>query len=304
LGASDADNSIYRMLPGFFYNETSSYLPYSIYLIAITIVISWLTGIGPVWPVICFIQSMSDLGNKMSNQLNLLAQHRLDRTLSGGIMKRNLTYLCVLAVFFIFCFASISSATPVLKLVSDSNTITVADGSALDSDVRPDFIAFSGAIGDWNVQSLNGSSNETGFNFNATVLDGGSMDLAIWFSDDDFVKVSPITSVVTSVSGTIPYLETMKMGSFYGTEPLERNNYIHIFESSVSEFMDSSEDVVPVADTYSMTQIVRLSYWAPTGGSAYTISAGMNNAPVPEPSSMILLGSGLIGAALLGKRKK
>jgi hypothetical protein len=230
---------------------------------------------------------------------------------AGGeiIMKKNLAFMLVLTASLILTFASISNATPVLQLVTaGSTTITVADGSFLDMDIRPEFIAFSGTIGDWNVQSVSGSSNESGLSFNATVLGGGHNDLSIWFSDDDFVKSNPLTSIttsiITSVSGTMPYLETMKMGSFYGTELLERNNNIHIFESYIPMFTDISEDLVPVDDTYSMTQIVRLSYWAPNYGNAYNISASMNNSPVPESSSMILLGSGLIGAGFLVRRKK
>jgi hypothetical protein len=220
-------------------------------------------------------------------------------------MKKNFSLLLVLAASLVLTFASVSSASPVLKLaVGTTTSITVADGSGLDADSRPDFISYSGLIDGWNIVGVSGGSTAMGLGMNATVLNGGDTELAIWLSDDDFVREGPITSIGTLVSGTIPYRETVQAGFFYGTSLLERDNLIHYFESPNPEFTDYAENMVPVANTYSLTQIVKLYHWVPTEGNAYTVSAAMNNNPIPEPSSMLLLGSGLIGAAFFVRRKQ
>jgi hypothetical protein len=223
--------------------------------------------------------------------------------------------ICLLA------FPAISGATPVLKISSGSTTITIVDGDANDSESDAGVISYSGNINGWKILNISadstiGSNIEPIFDVNGdvkttdktTVFDGQNA-LTIMFSETGFLGLNTQRSFDQIIGGTLAYTGTLTSRAFYGTGLFDTSNPVPALSFSSPDYPAtgfkgfSSVSGIP-SESFSMTQVITITH--PAAGTSWkptTSFDAMLNDQIPEPSTLILLGSGLLGAGLFFRRK-
>ncbi len=196
-------------------------------------------------------------------------------------MKKRLGYFLMMTVCCLL-FPILASATPVLTLQYDGLTQNVVGTDG--------FFSYDGAIGRFSVQ-LNGIANpgSLALSGHATSFNNGQalLPLIVTFSEDNaqggLVPIN-ISFGYFSEAGVISDLVKIN-GEEFGP-----------YTSAVN-FSDQRALPNPFAMSEELT-------FSNQGSAEYWFGAGVNASPAPEPSSLILLGSGLIGAAAIMRRKR
>jgi|WetSurMetagenome_2_1015567.scaffolds.fasta_scaffold613988_1 hypothetical protein len=217
---------------------------------------------------------------------------------------RNRLSLPAIVLCFSLIVSSIAGATPVLTLQSDATFIVVADLTPGDLDGRTDYVAFSGTVGAWDIVSVSGNSGPGGLIVAADVRGGNDRPLQIWFSDDDFTNLSDSVTFISSIDGTEPWRESIESSNFWGTDLNSLSNPVSSYSSAFPYFLNNQETIAsPLPIVCSMTQVTTLYHWWPDFGNACVFQTTLSNLSTPESSTMILLGIGLLCAALFFRKK-
>jgi hypothetical protein len=210
--------------------------------------------------------------------------------------KNNRLLIAVLAMVLLLGVTPLAHAVPTLTLTDGTTTITIEDGKILDSNPLAGVVTYIGGIGVWSINVSTGISPTTADPFmdlSSANASSGAGNLSILFTETGFTPGSAMsiggTSTV-SAGGSLLYT------SWYGADLLGLLSFglpALPFGGSqdISYYQPLSENIGP------LTMQVDISHF---GRGTTSFDA---NIAVPEPSTLLLLGSGLTGLAFLSRRK-
>jgi len=231
-------------------------------------------------------------------------------------MKRFLAILMIVALG-VFLVAGSASALSI-RLTEGANQVVVADGGGGDVNPNPGAVTFIGSVGTFNINVSTGLSKPAVGNppifvemdlnsVNTSTGAGGT--LLIELSDNGFTLNAPgatfgfVASIGGTTEGTLDFYNTYidyADGLFVQGALITSQGP---FVPPPPGFSDTATGTVASdPDLFSLTQVVQMTH--PASGQGTRVSSfDANLRSVPEPGTLLLIGTGLIGLAGLGRRK-
>lgn len=229
-------------------------------------------------------------------------------------MKKTFVKGLALAVLGTALAAGSAWATPTLQIsATGGSTITIADGQTgtyADQAAASGIVSWSGALGNFDFTVTSGSTKDaigsgavpkmhvTG-SATASSTAGGTFTVA--FSETGFGPMSPsLQGFLTAMGGYGGTATSLKAyydtsDQLFGTDTSGTAVQIADLSSYGAQQVFNG---IPSANPFSLTMVSTF-----TLGKADAASFDNGLKPVPEPATMLLLGSGLLGLAGVGRKK-
>jgi hypothetical protein len=209
----------------------------------------------------------------------------------------------ILAVAALIMGMTVSTQALTLNMSSGGTTVTISDNSTGDLNPYANGIFYSGVINGINVVFASGSKNFTSslgtFDIGSFILEGtGSISFTL--SDIALSLDTPLSTpnvVITQALTSSSVGDTIVSGDVI----IDSLSVPGIAASLTGTNHVTTSGATTVADTFTMEEIVNVTLG--DLNSKVSLDSLVQVAPVPEPGTMVLLGAGLLGFAIYGKRR-
>lgn len=252
-----------------------------------------------------------------------------------GVMGESTVYItrrlasCVLFLAAVLAPAVRADATPILRIESLSTIFQITDNGAGDLDPTAGVIAFSGAVGAYNINVTTGLSTPVVGSPSTAVMDlnsvsvtslGSTAPLTITFGDTGFslpVAVPGFITPTAHIGGTLASGATLDVASYINLAdasplPAALVPGAVVIPAGSLELLSALYDTAAFSDSGSagvwyagdpFSLFTEVSLTMPSAGSVSSFDV-TTTVPVPEPVTVTLVGSTLCGMAWQRRRRR
>lgn len=220
-------------------------------------------------------------------------------------MRKKLLKSLVIAAIGMAFTAGSAWALPQLQLNDGTNTLTIVDGGAGDSNPTAGVVGYAGTFDNWTFDlTATGYSTGTATAPDLDLLTGWATNsnnttstMTVALSDNNFGPVN--ATMRTDVGGTTD--GSMTLASYYdtgNTDFVTGTLMSTLGPFSGGAFSGTDTSNVNLAGPFSLTMVAKI-----TQDAKGTTSFDSNVAPAPEPGTMLLFGLGLAGLFGISRKR-